>query len=167
MRILFCGIALLAMFTGLASAAPKSKAKPHARPAPRGSKPVSRGSHGGNHSSRSGVKIHARITPSHGKAGRGRYARSKTSSHKSAPRPVVQASPSSDRYREIQEALAAKGYLKTAPSGVWDQDSMDAMRRFQEDQKLTATGKLNSLSLIALGLGPKDNGTKTPEAPRK
>lgn len=81
----------------------------------------------------------------------------------SAPRRVVQASPSSDRYREIQQALVTKGYLKSEPNGVWDQNSVDAMKRFQEDQKLTGTGKLNSLSLIALGLGPKDRA----EAPEK
>ena len=79
------------------------------------------------------------------------------------PRRVVQASPSSDRYREIQQALVAKGYLKSEPNGVWDQNSLDAMKRFQEDQKLPSTGRLNSLSLIALGLGPKDRA----EAPEK
>jgi hypothetical protein len=67
----------------------------------------------------------------------------------------TQQTPSADRYREIQNALAAKGYLKTPPSGVWDHDSMDAMQRFQQDQKLDATGKLTAKSLGALGLGPK------------
>jgi hypothetical protein len=32
---------------------------------------------------------------------------------------------------------------------------MAALKRFQEEQKLEATGKLDSLSLIRLGLGPK------------
>jgi hypothetical protein len=66
-----------------------------------------------------------------------------------------QQTPSADRYREIQNALAAKGYLKTPPNGVWDHDSMDAMQRFQQDQKLEPTGKLTAKSLAALGLGPK------------
>ena len=66
-----------------------------------------------------------------------------------------QVSPSSDRYREIQDALASKGYLKTPSNGVWDKDSMDAMQRFQQDQKLEPTGKLTARSLSALGLGPK------------
>ena len=80
-------------------------------------------------------------------------------------RPAYQQSPSADRYREIQDALAAKGYLKTPPSGVWDKDSIDAMTRFQQDQKLDATGKLTARSLGALGLGPKpDNATPTPPA---
>jgi hypothetical protein len=73
----------------------------------------------------------------------------------SVPRYQVQAAPAPDRVREIQGALAAKGYLKTDPSGQWDAASQDAMKRFQADQKLDQTGKLNSLSLIALGLGPK------------
>jgi hypothetical protein len=66
-----------------------------------------------------------------------------------------QISPTADRYREIQDALASKGYLKTPSTGVWDKDSVDAMQRFQQDQKLEPTGKLTARSLGALGLGPK------------
>ena len=65
-----------------------------------------------------------------------------------------QAAPTPDRYKEIQEALAKKGYLHSEASGVWNQDSSDALRRFQQDQNLQASGKLDSLSIIALGLGP-------------
>lgn len=73
-----------------------------------------------------------------------------------------QQAPTSDRYREIQQALMAKGYLKTEPSGVWDADSVNAMQHFQSDQKITASGKINAPSLIALGLGAKSAGA--PEA---
>jgi Putative peptidoglycan binding domain len=67
-----------------------------------------------------------------------------------------QALPTPDRYKEIQEALAAKGYLQPEDaSGRWDQASVEALKKFQADQKLDSTGKLNSLSLIALGLGPR------------
>jgi hypothetical protein len=67
-----------------------------------------------------------------------------------------QAAPTPERYKEIQEALAAKGYLQPEDaSGRWDQASVDALKKFQADQKLDSTGRLNSLSLIALGLGPK------------
>jgi len=66
-----------------------------------------------------------------------------------------QTAPTAERYKEIQEALAKKGYLHGEASGVWDQNSMDALRRFQQDQSLQASGKLDSLSIIALGLGPK------------
>jgi hypothetical protein len=70
-----------------------------------------------------------------------------------APR---QLAPSPDRCKEIQEALISKGYLQGSSTGVWDQNSMDAMRKFQEDQKIEPTGKVNAKSLIGLGLGPKD-----------
>ncbi len=67
--------------------------------------------------------------------------------------------PTPDRYKEIQEALVHKGYLHGEPSGKWDQESADALRRFQQEQNLQPTGKLDSLSLIALGLGPKYEAT--------
>lgn len=73
-----------------------------------------------------------------------------------------QQAPTPDRYKEIQQALVDKGYLKGEPTGVWDADSADAMQRFQTDQKLTPTGKVNAPSLIGLGLGAKSAGA--PEA---
>jgi Putative peptidoglycan binding domain len=75
-----------------------------------------------------------------------------------------QLAPTPDRYKEIQSALADRGYLKQAPSGVWDGQSAEALKRFQQDQSLEPTGKLNSLSLIALGLGAK-HGNAPPIAP--
>lgn len=66
-----------------------------------------------------------------------------------------QLQPTPDRYKEIQQALMSKGYLAGEQPGSWNQQSVDALRHFQEDQNLDATGKINSLSLIALGLGPK------------
>jgi len=75
------------------------------------------------------------------------------------------AQPSADRYKEIQSALAQKGYLHGEPSGTWDAESIDAMKRFQKEQNLDADGKLNSLSLIALGLGPKRTLTASAVSP--
>ena len=67
-----------------------------------------------------------------------------------------QMAPSPERYKEIQEALVAKGYLKPEDaSGAWGEASTDALKRFQADQNLDSSGKINALSLIALGLGPK------------
>ena len=78
-----------------------------------------------------------------------------------------QLQPSPERYKEIQAALAHKGYLQGEPTGTWDQPSADALRRFQQDQKLEATGKIDSVSLIALGLGPKyDNASALPAQSR-
>ena len=82
-----------------------------------------------------------------------------------------QTTPAPDRYREIQEALAAKGFLDPdSATGEWGPASVDALKRFQAAQKLDVTGKINSLSLIALGLGPKREAPQkspdpTPEPP--
>jgi hypothetical protein len=75
--------------------------------------------------------------------------------------------PSPERYKEIQEALVSKGYLKPEEAGgAWSQSSMDALKRFQTDQNLESTGKINSLSLIALGLGPRhDSAVTVPKPP--
>jgi len=80
----------------------------------------------------------------------------------SAPR---QLAPTKERYQQIQQALAGKGYYSGEPNGVWGQDSTEALKRFQTDQNLTPDGKLTSLSLIALGLGPKRLSAQSPAQP--
>ena len=71
-----------------------------------------------------------------------------------------QLAPTPDRYKEIQQALAAKGYLAASEAnGKWNDSSTEALRKFQTDQNLDASGKINSLSLIALGLGPKHDSS--------
>jgi murein L,D-transpeptidase YcbB/YkuD len=72
-----------------------------------------------------------------------------------ASRRSYQAAPTPERYKEIQQALAARGYFKGEANGQWGPDSVDALRRFQSEQSLEPDGKLGSLSLIAMGLGPK------------
>ena len=56
---------------------------------------------------------------------------------------------------EIQQALAERGFYEGPVDGKWDASCVDALKRFQADQKLSPDGKLGSLSLIALGLGPR------------
>jgi polyisoprenoid-binding protein YceI len=76
-------------------------------------------------------------------------------------------SPTPDRYREIQGALASKGYLKPEDAtGTWNQTSTDAMKKFQAQQNLDSNGKINSLSLIALGLGPHRDPAPPKPAPQ-
>jgi hypothetical protein len=79
---------------------------------------------------------------------RGRYARYR------APAPSYQLHPSPDRYKEIQQALADRGYFKGTVDGEWGSDSVDALKRFQLEHNAGDDGKVNSLSLIQLGLGP-------------
>lgn len=82
-----------------------------------------------------------------------RKGKSRTAAHRGAAR---QLAPTPDRYKEIQKALADRGYLTNEPTGTWDSSSQEAMRKFQHDQKLDPSGKINAASLIALGLGPKN-----------
>lgn len=65
-----------------------------------------------------------------------------------------QQAPTRERYTEIQQALIARGYGAGPATGVWGPEWAEAVKRFQRDNGLEITGKLNSLTLIALGLGP-------------
>jgi peptidoglycan hydrolase-like protein with peptidoglycan-binding domain len=69
--------------------------------------------------------------------------------------PSYQTHPDPERYKEIQQALADKGYFKGDVNGQWDDDSVSAMKQFQADQKLPDDGKISAPTLIGLGLGPK------------
>ena len=147
-----CAIAGVAIGAQTASpkkaATPVKKSPPAATPATKSARPAATTTAAGKaqktatSTTRTPAKTGTRTTAARRYYGRRSYT-------------AQQMSPSADRYREIQEALAAKGYLKTPPNGVWDKDSMDAMQRFQQDQKLDPTGKLTARSLSALGLGPK------------
>ncbi|MCC7340431.1 MAG: peptidoglycan-binding protein [Bryobacterales bacterium] len=66
-----------------------------------------------------------------------------------------QQAPTQARLLEIQQALQTNGFLQGEPSGRWDDASASAMKHFQEQHDIAPTGKINALSLIALGLGPK------------
>jgi Putative peptidoglycan binding domain len=85
-----------------------------------------------------------------------RHAKGKRSTRKRGP--SYQLHPDPERYQEIQKALADRGYFKGEVNGKWGDDSIEALKRFQADQKLPDDGKINSLSLIGLGLGPKHDG---------
>jgi len=47
-----------------------------------------------------------------------------------------------------------RGYFAGPADGKWGSTSTEALRRFQREQNLGDDGKIGSLSLIALGLGP-------------
>jgi hypothetical protein len=73
-----------------------------------------------------------------------------------------QTAPTADRYKEIQDALVARGYLRSEDAtGSWGPASENAMKQFQAEEALETSGKINSLSLIALGLGPKHDSITT------
>jgi peptidoglycan hydrolase-like protein with peptidoglycan-binding domain len=83
------------------------------------------------------------------------------------PRYYAQQQPAPERYKEIQQALVDKGYFSGSPDGVWGGTSTDALKRFQHDQNLNEDGKLDSLSIIALGLGPKRSATNVEQPATK
>jgi peptidoglycan hydrolase-like protein with peptidoglycan-binding domain len=89
----------------------------------------------------------------------------KTAAKKRVVRPRTQQKPTPERYTEIQEALIGRGHLQGSATGVWGPDSVAALKAFQEGQKLEATGTIDALSLIRLGLGPKREAGLPPSDP--
>jgi peptidoglycan hydrolase-like protein with peptidoglycan-binding domain len=84
--------------------------------------------------------------------------KAKAKPKKPAPAHYAQQHPTAERYTEIQAALVDRGLLP-ATTGVWGTDSVEALKKFQQDQGLRPDGKLGALSLRALGLGPRREGT--------
>jgi peptidoglycan hydrolase-like protein with peptidoglycan-binding domain len=70
--------------------------------------------------------------------------------------------PTTDRIKEIQGALAASDSYKGEPSGKWDDQSVAAMKHFQQVNGLNPSGKLDALSLQKLGLGSDTAGRGAP-----
>jgi hypothetical protein len=136
---------------GLLAATPQKKTSAHTKStaAPAGKKPASAG-----HTRRK-PQSKAALHTAHAPHVAPHTAHAAPHPVRNAPARSTQSVPTPERYKEIQEALARKGYLHGEASGVWNPDSADALRRFQQDQNLQASGKLDSLSIIALGLGPK------------
>ena len=73
-----------------------------------------------------------------------------------------QRAPEPARIQVIQQSLIDHGYLAPPATGAWDDRSIEAMRRFQSESGLDATGKFDAPSLIKLGLGPPTAGVAAP-----
>ena len=71
-----------------------------------------------------------------------------------AARRRAQMRPEPERIQEIQQALVQAGYLNAQPNGRWDDQTREAMRRYQVDHGFPATGLPEAKSLMKLGLGP-------------
>jgi murein L,D-transpeptidase YcbB/YkuD len=104
------------------------------------------------------------------------YASSKKFSKSKKPRTKRQKgqmAPTRDRIEEIQSALARGGYYKGEPNGKMDADTQDALKRFQEANGVSPSGKIDALTLEKLGLGsdtaglgaPKQTPPSTPSQP--
>jgi peptidoglycan hydrolase-like protein with peptidoglycan-binding domain len=149
--IVLCTVALLAARELAAQSPPATNKKPStSKSAPAQHKPVS-------HKTAAGPASQSKKPTSTAKnvARRRTSKTSKSTKTVAAVRRPTQQQPTADRYREIQDALASRGYFSGTADGTWGPESVDALKRFQRDQSLTEDGKIGSLSLIALGLGPK------------
>jgi len=71
-----------------------------------------------------------------------------------AARRRAQLRPEPERIQEIQQALVQAGYLNAQPNGRWDDQTREAMRRYQADHGFPVTGLPEAKSLMKLGLGP-------------
>jgi peptidoglycan hydrolase-like protein with peptidoglycan-binding domain len=88
----------------------------------------------------------------------------KTSASKSnrKPKPAPQKAPAPDRIREIQTALQKEGAYQGDPSGKWDDSTVEAMKKFQDKNGLTPTGKIDARAIEKLGLGSGTAGKGAP-----
>jgi hypothetical protein len=86
----------------------------------------------------------------------------KTSTRKTTARGQQKIDP--ERAQSIQEALIREHYLTGDPAGKWDQESEDAMRRYQADHGWQSKTVPDSRALISLGLGPSHDHLLNPES---
>lgn len=59
-----------------------------------------------------------------------------------------------DRAEQIQEALIQAGDLHEQPTGRWDAQTREAMKRYQQANGFNPTGLPDAKSLMKMGLGP-------------
>jgi peptidoglycan hydrolase-like protein with peptidoglycan-binding domain len=83
--------------------------------------------------------------------------------HKAAWKRRGQQQIQQDRAREIQAALIREHYLQGQPSGLWDDKTVAAMRRFQAAQGWQSKVVPDSRALIKLGLGPSHENDLNPD----
>ena len=69
-----------------------------------------------------------------------------------------------DRTRQIQEALIRQHYLQGEPSGKWDPQTEEALRKMQADNGWQNKTVPDSRALIKLGLGPNQDHLLNPES---
>jgi peptidoglycan hydrolase-like protein with peptidoglycan-binding domain len=73
-----------------------------------------------------------------------------------------QTAPTPDRVREIQTALQKDGSYEGEPNGKWDDATAEAMRKYQDKNGISPTGKIDAISLYKLGLGSDTAGKGAP-----
>ena len=92
-------------------------------------------------------------------------AKTKKGTSRQSKRVKGQIAPTPERINEIQAALAKKGFYTGDPTGKWNDDSTEAVKKFQAANGLTPSGKYDALTLQKLGLGSGTAGLGAPTAP--
>jgi peptidoglycan hydrolase-like protein with peptidoglycan-binding domain len=87
---------------------------------------------------------------------------SKSKKKRRAVRPKGQTVPTPDRIKEIQVALQKDGSYQGEPTGKWDNNTIEAIKKYQEKNGFSPTGKIDALSLKKLGLGSDTAGRGAP-----
>jgi peptidoglycan hydrolase-like protein with peptidoglycan-binding domain len=86
----------------------------------------------------------------------------KRRSSKKKSRVKGQSAPTPDRIKEIQTALQKDGSYEGQPTGKWDPATTEAMKKYQDKNGITPTGKIDAVSLNKLGLGSETAGKGAP-----
>ncbi len=160
----FAYLAVIAIFLVLDWSAGAAVAVSKKGPAKKASATQKKASHRTSTAHKSTASTHKRISPSRKST---TASRKRTSSKRRTATTWRnrQTAPTPERYKEIQAALVSRGFLDgEAANGSWGASSVEALKRFQTSQNIDANGKINSLSLIALGLGPKREAAAKPQA---
>jgi hypothetical protein len=89
-------------------------------------------------------------------------AKKKKRSSKRKSRVKGQSVPTPDRIKDIQTALQKDGSYEGQPTGKWDAATMDAMKKYQDKNGISPTGKIDAVSLNKLGLGSDTAGKGAP-----
>ena len=107
----------------------------------------------------SGKSSTAKKTSHSSKSSNSKHTKTAKKSWKSKGQKTI----TSNRTREIQEALIREHYLDGNANGVWDARTQQAMRSFQAKQGWQTKVLPDSRALIKLGLGPDHSGMLNPE----
>ena len=122
----------------------------------------------GTHKSLHAATTRASKTAAGAKTGtgsKGATTKSRRGASRKSKRVKGQAAPTTERINEIQAALAKKGFYAGEPTGKWDDNSTEAIRKFQAANGLMPSGKYDALTLQKLGLGSGTAGLGAPTAP--
>lgn len=97
--------------------------------------------------------------------GQGRSAASSSQGYASAPQPnyssqqqAMQQQPlTPDTVRQVQQTLQQQGMYRGRVDGVWGPATQSAVRSYQQQNNLNASGQLDQQTLAALNLGNSQN----------